>query len=208
MLEFASGTQLMFVATWDVWKHSHPPIELYGTEGSLRVPDPNFYGGVVETTKQGGEWTQQSSEKMALGRPNWPAEAPRHANYRALGVAEMVMAIRTGRKHHASGALALHVLEVMEAVVSGGSKEISAEAKRPEVFAEEDAATVFDSTVVKPSPTSAWAPPPKKAAAKKPAKRPAAKKVKVAAKKAKKPAPKKAKRPVAKKKAAKKKRGR
>ena len=68
MLEFASGTQMMFVATWDVWKHSHPPIELYGTEGSLRVPDPNFYGGVVETTKQGGDWVQHNSEKMPLGR--------------------------------------------------------------------------------------------------------------------------------------------
>ena len=209
MLEFASGTQMMFVATWDVWKHSHPPIELYGTEGSLRVPDPNFYGGVVETTKQGGDWVQHNSEKMALGRPNWPADAPRHANYRALGVAEMAMAIRTGKKHHASGALALHVLEVMEAVVSGGSKEISAEAKRPEIFAEEDAAAVFSSAVSKPNPTSATATVAKKAAAKKPAKRPAPKKAKPIAKKAKKAAPKKAKRPVAKKKAAaKKKRGR
>jgi predicted dehydrogenase len=209
MLEFASGAQMMFVATWDVWKHSHPPIELYGTEGSLRVPDPNFYGGVVETTKLGGDWIQHSSEKMPLGRPNWPADAPRMANYRALGVADMVRAIRSGKKHHASGALALHVLEVMEAVVSGGSKEITAEARRPEVFAEDDAATVFDATVVKPNPTSAWAPAPKKkAAAKKPGKRPAAKKLGATAKKAKKNASKKAKRPAAKKKSARKKRGR
>ena len=208
MLEFASGTHMMFVATWDVWKHTHPPIELYGTEGSLRVPDPNFYGGIVETTKQGSDWIQHSSEKMTLGVPNWPAESPRHANYRALGVAEMAYALRSGKKHHASGALALHVLEVMEAVVSGGSKEISAEARRPEVFAEADAAAVFSAAVTKPNPKSAFAPA-KKAAAKKPAKRPPAKKAKPATKKAKKAAPKKAKAPVAKKKAAaKKKRGR
>src|SRR6202008_3849437 len=124
--------------------------------------------------------------RMPLGRPNWPADAPRMANYRALGVADMVRAIRAGKKHHASGALALHVLEVMEAVVSGGSKEIAAEAKRPEIFAEEDAASVFDATVVKPNPASTWAPAPKrKAAAKKPAKRPAAKKLGAAVKKAK-----------------------
>jgi predicted dehydrogenase len=38
LLEFAAGAHVVFGASWDVWKHSHPPIELYGTEGSLRVP--------------------------------------------------------------------------------------------------------------------------------------------------------------------------
>jgi predicted dehydrogenase len=201
MLEFASGTHMMFVATWDVWRHTHPPIELYGAEGSMRVPDPNFYGGVVETTKQGSDWIQHSSEKMPLGRPNWPADKPRHANYRALGIAEMAYALRHGRKHHASGALALHVLEVMEAVVSGGSKEISAEAKRPEVFTEQDAGAVFSAAVTKPNQNSAWAVP-KKSAAKRPAKK-TARRAKVSAKKARRPTPKKAKAPAAKKKPAK-----
>jgi len=129
--------------SWDVWKHSHPPIELYGTEGTIRVPDPNFYGGVVEVSRQGGDWVQQSSEGMALGKPNWPAEAPRQANYRALGVADMVHAERHKRACHASGRLALHVLEVMEAVVKGGTTAIAASASRPEVFRESDAKAVF-----------------------------------------------------------------
>ena len=80
-----------------MWKHTHPPIELYGTEGSLRVPDPNFYGGVVETSDKGGDWVKHDSQKMPLGRANWPADAPRHANYRALGVADMIAALRSGR---------------------------------------------------------------------------------------------------------------
>jgi predicted dehydrogenase len=142
LLEFAAGARLTFVATWDVWKHTHPPIELYGTEGSIRVPDPNFYGGIVETSKRGGDWRQHSSEKMPLGKPNWPADGPRHANYRALGIADMVQAYRNKRAHHASGKLALHVLEVMEGVVRGGTTKI-APAERPSVFAETDAATVF-----------------------------------------------------------------
>ena len=83
MLEFASGAQLMFVATWDVWKHSHPPIELYGTEGSLRVPDPNFYGGIVETSEQGGDWIaaqlgQDAARPAELaGRCAAPCQLPR-----------------------------------------------------------------------------------------------------------------------------------
>ena len=127
-----------------MWKHGHPPIELYGTEGSLRVPDPNFYGGIVETSKQNGDWERHDSEPMPLGKPNWPAEAPRFANYRALGVADMVQAHRNKRPHHASGRLALHVLEVMEAIVKGGTREIAgSSAVRPAVFAEADAASIF-----------------------------------------------------------------
>ena len=32
-------------ASWDVWAHGHAPMELYGEEGTLFVPDPNFFGG-------------------------------------------------------------------------------------------------------------------------------------------------------------------
>ncbi len=45
-----------------------------------------------------------------------PVEAPyADGNYRSIGAADIACAIRTGGAHRASGALALHVLEVMEA---------------------------------------------------------------------------------------------
>ena len=31
-LEFENGAPVSFNASWDVWKHGHPPIELYGTD--------------------------------------------------------------------------------------------------------------------------------------------------------------------------------
>jgi predicted dehydrogenase len=202
LLEFAAGPQIVFGATWDVWKHSHPPIELYGTEGSLRVPDPNFYGGIVETSDKNDAWVQHDSEAMPLGRANWPAEAPTRANYRALGVADMIAALRSGRAYHASGKLALHVLEVMEAVVNGGTTELTP-AERPAAFEEGDAAVVFDASVAPaalvPVKRPARKRPAKKAAKKRTAKKPAAKKAR-----AKKPVPKKVKRPAAKKPAKKK----
>ncbi len=201
LLEFASGALLTFAATWDVWKHGHPPIELYGTEGTLRVPDPNFYGGVVETSARSGDWITHDSEKMPLGRPNWPADAPNRANYRALGVADMIAAQRSGRPYHASGRLALHVLDVMEAIVNGGSAAL-APAERPGVFTESDAAEAFTPAVAGPEPVRKAAKKAKRAArpVKKPkrrAKKPAAKKAKRALKArrpAKKAVPKKAKR--------------
>ena len=73
----------MFGASWDVWKHGHPPIELYGTEGSMRVPDPNFYGGVVETSEQGGDWIAAQHRRDAArhaelaGRRAAPCQLPR-----------------------------------------------------------------------------------------------------------------------------------
>jgi predicted dehydrogenase len=147
LLEFASGAQVMFGASWDVWKHGNHPIELYGTEGSLRVPDPNFFGGVVEVTERGGDWVRHDAGKLPLGAINWPDETPRVANYRALGVAEMAAAIRAGRPNYASGRLALHALEVMTAILeageSGTAKRMSVSVERPPVLDESEAATLL-----------------------------------------------------------------
>ena len=84
---------------------------------------------------------------MPLGRANWPADAPRFANNRALGVAEMAAALRAGRMNHASGRLALHVLEVMDAILKAGETgapvKVSADAERPPPLGEEEAAELL-----------------------------------------------------------------
>ena len=69
LLEFASGAQVTFCMSWDVWKHSHPAIEIYGSEGSLRVPDPNFFGGEVEVTERGGNWQVRTRAACRLEHP-------------------------------------------------------------------------------------------------------------------------------------------
>ena len=47
LLEFECGASVTFGASCDVFRHSNPPIELHGTNGSLRLPDPDTFGGVV-----------------------------------------------------------------------------------------------------------------------------------------------------------------
>ena len=144
LLEFSGGAQVMLAASWDVWAHGHPRLELYGTDGSLRPPDPNFFGGGVALTDRGGPWREQDSSALPLGRPNWPADAPQQANYRGLGVAELAAGLRSGRVQRANGRLALHVLEVMTAIVGdspdGGPVEIETRVARPEPLAEAEAA--------------------------------------------------------------------
>lgn len=115
VLEFVSGANVTLTASWDVWKHKRLPFELYGTEGSLLVPDPNFFGGAVEISEKDGDWQALDIGAFPFGVPNRPtSKGGMVADYRIIGLLDMAAAIRTGRPHRASGALALHVTEVME----------------------------------------------------------------------------------------------
>jgi predicted dehydrogenase len=103
-LEFVSGAVVSIVMSFDVPRHRHRPIELYGTAGSLSVPDPNRFFGAIELATAAKGWTEQPTEHPYAS-----------GNYRIIGVADMAHAIRSGRPHRASGELAFHALEVMEA---------------------------------------------------------------------------------------------
>ena len=56
LLDFASGAHVTFLASWDVWKHGMPPIELHGQKASLRLPDPNWFGGDLLIAGQDEDW--------------------------------------------------------------------------------------------------------------------------------------------------------
>ena len=103
-LLFVSGAAVGVTMSFDVAKHRHVPLEIYGEAGSLLVPDPNYFGGQIEFAAAGEDWREIAAE-----------HAYADGNYRILGVADMAHALRTHRPHRASGALAYHVLEVMEA---------------------------------------------------------------------------------------------
>jgi predicted dehydrogenase len=123
LLTFRSGAEVAFLASWDVWKHGLHPIELHGTKASLRVPDPDFFGGDVALSS-GGEWRVFDTAAMPLGAINYaPPGSDREtlANYRGVGLADMAQAIETGRPHRASGAFALHALAVMEGILEAAA---------------------------------------------------------------------------------------
>lgn len=130
-LGFANGAIVQIGMSFDVAAHKHVPLEIYGTEQSLVVPDPNFFGGEIEMRRRGRdeEWVGVK------------VEAPyASGNYRSLGVADMALAILEDRPHRASGALALHVLEVMEAFEQaareGRTIDITSIVERPAPLAE------------------------------------------------------------------------
>ena len=103
-LEFECGAIATLITSFDVWGHHLPNIEIHGTDGSMTVPDPNRFDGTVRTLKGGTrDWTDYPLTHTAnIGR--------------GAGVADMAYAIQSGRPHRASGDLALHVLEIMQAL--------------------------------------------------------------------------------------------
>jgi predicted dehydrogenase len=123
-LVFKSGAIVQMTMSFDVPAHKHVPLEIYGTEASLIVPDPNRFGGQIEMLKKGGEW-----EAVATDMPY------ADGNYRSIGLADMALAVRQNRPHRCNGDLALHVLEVMEAFEtsskSGAAVTITTPVERP-----------------------------------------------------------------------------
>jgi predicted dehydrogenase len=104
IMDFQSGAVGTILTSFDVWAAELPRIEIYGTEGSLSVPDPNGFGGPVLIRRAGA--SQWSEVPLTHGYAD---------NSRGIGVADMAYALRSGRPHRASGKLAYHVLDLMHA---------------------------------------------------------------------------------------------
>ncbi len=111
VLDFHSGAVGTMITSFDVWNHSLPRMEIYGTRGTLSVPDPNTFGGPVRVREgRDKEWT------------DFPLAFPNADNSRGLGVADMAAARRSGRPPRASGELAFHVLDIMTAMLESSEK--------------------------------------------------------------------------------------
>lgn len=125
VVDFEAGPIATLVTSFDVQASRHRNIEIYGTEGTLSVPDPNSFGGPVQI-------------RQSL-RDEWSDVPLSHANQaqsRGIGLGDMVAAMRSGRAHRASGELALHVLDLMESGIrasdTGAHVQLSTTCARPE----------------------------------------------------------------------------
>lgn len=128
VLDFHGGAIATVIMSFDVFGgHSLPRIEVFGSEASLQVPDPNGFGGQVRIRRRDDkDWSD-----VALTHPYTE-------HCRGLGVQEMALAIHEGRPHRASGELAFHVLDVMQAVheasATGRHVELTTTCAKPEAM--------------------------------------------------------------------------
>jgi predicted dehydrogenase len=124
-IEFENGAVGNLGASFDVWESKNSTLVIYGEEGSLRLPDPNTFGGPIELLKAGErEWTELP---LVFGHTE---------NSRGLGAWDMANAIRTGEPARASGELGYHTLDIMASVLES---------------AERGEAVTVESTVVRPA---------------------------------------------------------
>ncbi|WP_375388189.1 Gfo/Idh/MocA family protein [uncultured Amnibacterium sp.] len=105
ILEHASGAVSRVSFSFDTWATRAPLFEVHGTAGSIAVPDPNTFDLPVEA------WTTETGEWRTVAANAGYADAGR-----GYGLADMAHAIATDRPHRASGELAQHVLEIMDAI--------------------------------------------------------------------------------------------
>jgi predicted dehydrogenase len=125
-MEFTSGLVSTMTASFDVWHSQVPRVEIYGSEGTLSVPDPNTFGGPVKLRlAKEKEWQEV------------PITRPYTTNSRGIGLADMIYAIDENREHRASGDLALHTLEAMHAFLTSSKNRQYCE---------------MESTVTRPAP--------------------------------------------------------
>ena len=124
LLEHASGVASTVTVSFEVWATRSPLFEVYGSLGTLAVPDPNRFSDTVEVfTAESGEW----------------AVVPPSAGYRdagrGYGLADLAASIAAGTPHRASGELAFHVLDIMESILTSSAEsrvvELSSTVERP-----------------------------------------------------------------------------
>jgi predicted dehydrogenase len=137
VLSFVNGANVTVTTSWDVWKHCRVPFEIYGSEGSMLVPDPNFFGGDPMLSEGGGDWTPIDISAHPFGKPNRSTNAGAQvADYRIIGLLDMAAAVRDNRPQRAGGDLAMHVLEVLcafeQSSTEGRHVQIETLCDRPE----------------------------------------------------------------------------
>ncbi len=112
-LKFHSGVIATLMMSFDVHNHNLPHIEIYGTDGTLSVPDPNAFGGPVRIYRP---------HQPAPGWQEVPLLSPYHEESRGIGAADLALAVLGKRPHRATGELAAHVLDAMLAIEESASQ--------------------------------------------------------------------------------------
>jgi predicted dehydrogenase len=124
LLEFESGAVGSITMSFDVWDSETPRFEIFGESGVISIADPDpvhganiFQGDVLLRTRDTSRWSHQPRPS---GRDHWQVvENPFGLNEdsRGIGLVDLALAVREGRKPRASGELAYHVLEVMTGIL-------------------------------------------------------------------------------------------
>ncbi|MFG2803783.1 Gfo/Idh/MocA family protein [Streptomyces pseudovenezuelae] len=125
LIRFSSGVVASLVTSFDVWKTEVPALEVYGTEGTLSLPDPTKYNAPLRVSSQSGAWED-------IPVPVRPTDGE------AAGLIELAEAIKDGRRHRCGADFAYHILDAMLAIQESSSNRlgvtVASTYRRPELI--------------------------------------------------------------------------
>jgi predicted dehydrogenase len=126
VIEFESGVLGSLTASFDLWETDFARLTIYGTEGTLRLPDPNTFGGPIQYLQGGTDkWVEI------------PVTVPNTENSRGLGANDLAKVVREGGKSRVDGSLGFHVLDFMSSVLESAERgqrvEIESTFEKPEL---------------------------------------------------------------------------
>lgn len=111
LLLFANGVLATLVASFDVTGTRTPSMEIHGLDGSIVAPPANSWAGPV---------LMRRASDADFAEVPLPRDKPN--GFMGMGLIDMAASLRRGRHPAASGARALHVLEVLAAIIASGAK--------------------------------------------------------------------------------------
>lgn len=124
MMQLETGAMASLFTTFDVYYMHQSRLEVYGSEGTLLLPDPNNFSGSIQVFRPE---SKQLSELPLLF--DYPEDS------RALGLADMAKALQTGRDARCGSQQVHHVLEVLDgfdrSIKTGGWVDMSTPYRRP-----------------------------------------------------------------------------
>lgn len=147
LLEFASGAVVTLSASWDVWSHRHGYTELYGTDGSLYLPDPNFFGGTLEASGTDKTIAAVEGWSHPFNPDNYETPEGMVANYRTAGLADFALSIIEKGDARCSLERALHVVDVLTSILRSGEEgrfiDLTTTCTRPAALGIEEATALL-----------------------------------------------------------------
>lgn len=141
VLEHEGGALTTLLMSFDVWAAGLPAIELYGSRGSLSVPDPNHFAGDVRLFAAGPvAGSTAGSAAGSVGREQAWTVLPPRAGYagagRGVGLLDLSEALAGDRPHRTGADVALHILDVMESMQAsardGAAVAVRTTCRRPD----------------------------------------------------------------------------
>ncbi len=136
VITMANGVIVSLNMTFDIYKSTLPMLEVYCTEGTVMIPDPNMTSGKVKIFRRDDELKKTGSNVHTVPAPDVYRSV---SNYtRGTGVAEMARAITEGRMNHANGEIALHTLDAIVKLIrsaeTGEKQVLETTCERPEAM--------------------------------------------------------------------------